>query len=599
MSVALLPVLPVVGPLTMGAVLLILSHGLPRPVPDILALFTALGALIVCAMMATHVSAGEPLVYWFGGWEPRAGFPLGIGFVVDEMGALMGAFIALLFAAALVFAWGYYDEVHAHFHVLMLLFMAAMIGFCLTHDLFNMFVWFEVMGVAAFALTGYQLRTDALEGAMNFTLVTGVGSYLFLTGLGLLYSRIGALDFAALERGVALQPHDVLVRASFVLLAAGLLIKGAQAPFHFWLADAHAVAPSPVSVIFSGAMVALGIFGLARLWWTVFEPSPEIATIIRTALLSLGVLTILIGGVMALAQRHIKRLLAFSTISHVGVLMVGLALLSAEGTAGMFVYLAGHGLAKAALFMIAGILLAACGGIDELRLRGKARDLWPAGLVMALGAAMLAGLPTGLMSVGTELIDAAAARSGASWISAVLGIGAAFTGAAVLRVAGRVFWGLGVEAGLEAHAPTDDDQEKMDRPIWLMLTPAILLLALSACPLPPSALRLFSRGTTMFIQPNNQAVLGEAAASVVAPTSPVQLSGASALAWVSVLGALLIATVGLNRRHFPPPLRKGADSLTWPLTVLQKLHNGTMGDSVAWSVAGIALLALACTCASL
>ena len=112
--------------------------------------------------MAFH-TRDEPLVYWFGGWAPRGGFPLGIGFVVDPIGAQLAALVGLLFAASITFAWGYFDEVHAHFHVLMLLFMAGMIGFCLTHDLFNMFVWFETMSVAAFALTGYQLRSSALE----------------------------------------------------------------------------------------------------------------------------------------------------------------------------------------------------------------------------------------------------------------------------------------------------------------------------------------------------------------------------------------------------------------------------------------------------
>ena len=155
--VSQLPPLAVVVPLAVAGLLLAVSHQLPRPVPDIIALICALFACVVCLAMVRY-TIDQPLVYWFGSWEPRRGFPLGVGFVVDPIGALMGAFIAFLFAGTLVFAWGYYDEVHAHFHVLMLLFMGAMIGFCLTHDLFNMFVWFEVLSVAGFALTGYQLR---------------------------------------------------------------------------------------------------------------------------------------------------------------------------------------------------------------------------------------------------------------------------------------------------------------------------------------------------------------------------------------------------------------------------------------------------------
>jgi len=126
--IGLLPPLPVAGPLAVAGVLLALSRVLPSRVPDVVAILTALLAAGVCLVMAMH-TAEQPLVYWFGGWEPRDGQVLGIGFVVDQAGATIAAFIGLLFAATLVFAWGYYDEVHAHFHVLMLLFMAGMVGF--------------------------------------------------------------------------------------------------------------------------------------------------------------------------------------------------------------------------------------------------------------------------------------------------------------------------------------------------------------------------------------------------------------------------------------------------------------------------------------
>ncbi|MBV8525349.1 MAG: hypothetical protein JOY71_25045 [Acetobacteraceae bacterium] len=193
--------LPVAVPLAVAAVLLIFAHVWPRLMPDIIAILTAFFAASVCVLMAVHAKDG-PLVYWFGNWTPRAGLVLGIGFVADQIDCAASVLISILFAATLIFAWGYFSEVHAHFHVLMLLFMAAMIGFCLTHDVFNMFVWFEVMSVAGFALTGYRLEASALEGALNFTVTNSIGSFLMLGGIGLIYSKAGALDFAALAQAI-------------------------------------------------------------------------------------------------------------------------------------------------------------------------------------------------------------------------------------------------------------------------------------------------------------------------------------------------------------------------------------------------------------
>jgi multicomponent Na+:H+ antiporter subunit D len=588
---SLLPPLPVAAPLAIAGLLLVFGQILPRRVPDVIALLTAVAVVAVCAVMVGHATP-QPLVYWFGGWAPRNGHVIGIGFVVDQVGASIAAFIGLLFAATLLFAWGYYDEVHAHFHVLMLLFMAGMVGFCLTHDLFNLFVWFEVMSVAAFALTGYALRSSALDGALNFTIVNTIGSYLILGGIGLIYAEIGALDFSALAKGVSSAPNNPVIMASFALLATGLLVKAAQVPFHFWLSDAHAVAPSPVSVIFSGAMVALGLFGIARLSYTVFAASPEIHIVINRLLLGMGIASAVVGGVMALIQRHVKRLLAFSTISHVGILLIGLALLSQSGLAGMLVYLVGHGLVKGALFMVAGILLATCGGIDEIGLRGMGRGIWPAGVAMAIGGLLLAGLPIGLMDEGTNLIEAAGHHAGQAWIMAGVVIGAACTGGAVLRVAGRVFLGLGKVSGEEERAPTDEEQEKADRPLWLMMIPTTFLLLLALAGGHAAGAFAF-HAAIAFTHPDNNSILGLASYEIGATGSAPSALPTSWLSWLSVALALIISGYQLSRRELPRLVVRSVALATRPLLgALQAIHSGLVGDYVAWLVVGLALFTI-------
>src|SRR6185312_15797362 len=360
---------PVALPLAVAAVLLLVGRFLPWRLPDAIATLAALAVLAI-DMAITIAAASAPLVYWFGNWAPRGTLVIGIGFVAGEADAAVAAFIALLFAATFVFAWGYFEDIRAFFHVLMLLFLAAMQGFCFTHDLFNLFVWFEVMSVTAFALTAYRLEASSLEGGLNFTVTNSIGSMLMLAGIGLLYLRAGALDFGALAESVTAAPHDPVVLGAFCALATALLIKGAMVPFQFWLADVHAVAPSPVSVIFSGAMVPLGLFGIAKLYWEIFAPAPAVGTVMQTLLLGMGAASAVIGGMLA--------------------------------------YFIGHGLVKGALFMIAGVLLASLGGIDELGLRGRGRDIWPAGVALGIAGLLLGGAPLGLLDDGARSIDRAA-----------------------------------------------------------------------------------------------------------------------------------------------------------------------------------------------
>jgi multicomponent Na+:H+ antiporter subunit D len=586
--------LPVVLPLLVAGVLLAFSKLLPARAPDLIAVLTTLLAGGLCASLAVH-TGDQPLVYWFGGWTPRDGLVLGISFSVDPAGAALGAFIGLLFACALVFAWGYYDEVHAHFHVLMLLFMAGMTGFCLTHDLFNMFVWFEVMSVAAFAATGYALRSSALAGALNFTVINTIGSYLILGGIGLLYAKGGALDFSALAQAVAKAPDDPILTAAFALLAMGFLIKAAQVPFQPWLADAHAVAPSPVSVIFSGIMVPLGLFGLARIICDIFAGSLPVQHVVMTLLLWMGALTAVLGGVMALIQRHIKRLLAFSTISHTGIMMIGLASLNQAGFVGLLAYLVGHGLVKGSLFMIAGIIESHCAGIDEIGLRGTGRPIWPVGVVMAVGALMLAGLPFGLMGAGSEHIAVADQARGHGLAGAIL-VGAACTGAAVLRVAGRVFGGFGPVSGEEERAPTEQEREKANRPLSLMLAPALLLLALAFLPA-QGGQTFLDHAAAMLRQPADvrAPILGPVREQVVSPPvhqdeKPIGRFGP----WGSVGLAIAIALYHLGRSHIPRVAIETVDRALRPwIEVLQRIHSGLIGDYVAWMVVGLAAFAVA------
>ncbi|WP_237477837.1 complex I subunit 5 family protein [Lichenibacterium dinghuense] len=571
---------PVVLPLAVAAVVLAAGERLPRHVPEALGIAAALAVAALSAVLA-HGALGSTPVYWFGGWVPRPGVTLGIAFAPDPASAGIAAFTGLLFAAALVFAWGFFDEVRSVFNVLMLLFLAAMQGFCLTRDMFNLFVWFEVMSVVAYALTGFSLRTASLAGALNFTVINSLGSTLMLAGIGLVYARTGALDFEAVRTAVDRMGDDPVVIAGFCLVSAALLTKGAILPFQFWLADAHAVAPSPVSVIFSGIMVPIGLFGYAKIRLQIFPGSPDAMDILYRLVLGIGCATAVFGGLLAWSQRHLKRLLAFSTISHVGIMLTGVAAVAPVGLAGFLAYVVGHGLVKGTLFMLVGILLAEKASVDELDLRGLGRDIWPAGVATAVAALLLGGAPVGILHGGAHLIDAAAPPGPAGWVVRLAALlGTVLTGGAVLRFAGRIYLGLGADPGDEAHAPTDQEREKAGRPLWLMLAPCVVLLAIDL--LTPAGVveGLAARVVPQF--------------GVVGPAVDLPQPAAWGLLmpWLALGGVLLVATLALSGDRLPRQLPRVQASVLTPFFAgLNRLHTGVVNDYVVWFAVGIALFA--------
>ena len=302
--------------------------GTRRQVLDAVAIAVAASVTVMLAVIMVRTAGGDE-VYWFGGFRPVRGVAIGIDFEAGSLSTGLACLAALLVTTAMTFSWRYFERVATHYHTLMLTFLAGMAGFCLTGDVFDMFVWFELMGVSAYALTAYRPEERGpIQGALAFAITNSVGAYLSLSGIGLIYGRTGALNMAQI--GVYIDHHrpDGLVTVAFLLIISGFLIKGAIVPFHFWLADAHAVAPTPVCVLFSGVMVELGLYAIARVYWSVFGQALGHRAAISHVFLALGVLTAVVGALFCFRERHVKRLLAFSTISHAGMFLAGITLLT-------------------------------------------------------------------------------------------------------------------------------------------------------------------------------------------------------------------------------------------------------------------------------
>lgn len=595
---AALPVLPVLAPLVVAALIAATARLVRTEIANWLALATAAGVAVISGILVLD-SWQNPVVYWFGGWVPRNGLAIGICFAVEPFGAGMSVLAALLMAAAFTFSYRYFDTVHAHFHVLMLVFLAAMCGFSLTGDLFNFFVFFELMSAAAYVLCGYHSeRAGPLEGALNFAVVNTIGALLVLTGLALVYARTGALNLAQIGRTLG-SGADGLVVAAFVLIVAGFSIKAAVVPFHFWLADAHAVAPTPVCVLFSGVMVELGLLGVARVYWTIFsDPIHANAPAFRNMTIATGAVTAVIGAIMCFLQRHIKRLLAFSSISHVGLMVIGFGLLNRAGLAGAAVYCMGHALVKASLFLCAGMLLHRLGSIDELDLCGRGKDLrWIAALFIFNAIGLAGMLPWGTF-LGSSLITDAAKQLGYPWLEAVDVFASAVTAGAVLRVAGRVFagWGPGEPEFPRGLKKIEDKPEteggRDETPVGMYIpaaTLAILGFLIGFWPgLSPSADAIAARfqdQSGYAARVLNDTVLPLPAAHYhhIGAAGLSRSVGETFLAIVIALGTLFRRRIQRRARWFT------LGFLEKPVAVLHGFHNGIIADYVTWLTIGVAV----------
>jgi multicomponent Na+:H+ antiporter subunit D len=596
--------LPVAVPL-LGAAVLVATAGIyRRRFVDFWSFACAVAVTVLCAVLLARAADGSPLVHWFGGWKPRDGVAIGISFAVDPVGAGLAGFAGFLFVMAFVFSWRYFTVVGPLFHALMLVFLAAAVGFSLTGDLFNLFVFFELLSVTAYALTAYDIEEEGpLQGALNFAVTNSVGGALALTGIGLLYARTGALNMAQVGESLARSDPDALVIGAFTLLMVGFLVKAAVVPFHFWLADAYAVAPTPVCLLLSALMSELGLYAIARVYWTVFSGTFEGSEeVLRAVLVCAGALTALVGAVMCFAQRHLRRMLAFATISHVGLFLIGVGLLEAGGLGGVAVYVLADGAVKASLFVCVGVLGHRFASVDEHTLRGRGRDLPITAGLMALGGLALASLPPFGPFLGKSLIEASATELGYGWVAAVFVIASAATGGAVLRACGRIFWGGGVEvdhgpdpfAAPKGEADPEVEYPRERVPLTMTIpTVTLLVCGLGVGVVPGLAEHVQGAAERFVDRPGYTAVV--LAGRAVAPAGVGTVEGTKAVDWLfaalSLGGAVGLAWVALARGRVRDAVRPGvAAAADRALRGLRELHSGHVGDYVTWLVVGTVVL---------
>lgn len=413
----------------------------------------ALGAFLVpsraraVALGTATLTAGATALVVFGpsfgtvSTSQLGGFaaPLGIELRVDGLTAWMLVVTALVGYAASIYGASYFassDAAAAPFWRLWLLLWTGMNGLYLSADLFNIYVNLEIVGLTSVALVAIAGREVALESALRYLLMATFGSLAFLLGVALVYAEQGVLALELLQEGIH---HTGLASLALVLMTLGMLLKTAIFPFHFWLPEAHANAPSVVSALLSALVVKASFYILVRLWLFTFAELPLYFG--SHAIAALGAVALVYGSVHALWQRRLKLLIAYSTVAQLGYLCLALPLVLAADPAiqsvaygALAFQLLTHALAKSSLFFAAGSILQAFGTDRLSALRGMARQMPVTVFAFGLASVSLVGVPPSGGFAAKWWLAGAALDVGAVWLAVVILGGGLLTATYLFRV---------------------------------------------------------------------------------------------------------------------------------------------------------------------
>ena len=399
-----------------------------------------IGLLAALLILFTVVGLGWQLTqtgvysHVAGGWLA----PLGIQLHADGFSLLMLATSAIVGVAVSIYSTGYFKAADdQRFWPTWLLLWAALNALFLAADVFNLYVTLELLGLSAVTLASLTGSKDSVSAAMRYLLSTLLGSLAFLLGIGLLYHQYGSVDIAILSERV----NDSTVSwAALGLITAGLALKTALFPFHFWLPPAHASAPAPVSALLSALVVKASFYILLRLWLGLFDFQQD--STVANMLGILGATAVLWGSIQALRQIRLKMLVAYSTVAQIGYLFLAFPLAQTGGNRVWYAVaylMLSHALAKAAMFLVAGNMMLFSGHDRIVNLDRVVQRLPVTVAAFGLAGVSIMGLPPSGGFIAKWLLLEAALAQGHWGIAGIMMLGGILAAAYVFKVLGYAF----------------------------------------------------------------------------------------------------------------------------------------------------------------
>jgi multicomponent Na+:H+ antiporter subunit D len=354
----------------------------------------AIGASLICSIfLLANVLTKGTLHYHLGGWLP----PWGIEYVIDPLNAFMAVVVCgISFLTTLASKESVERELpdkKVRFYAIYLLLFTGLMGIVVTGDVFNIYVFLEIASLAAYALVAIG-EDGAPSAAFNYIILGTVGACFYLLGVGYLYIVTGSLNIADLAKLLPSLYHSKVVLMALAFFLIGMAIKMGLFPLHVWLPDAYTYAPSAVSAFIAPVMTKVGVYVLIRVMFTIFDPTYALKTIPVGMILSwLAAAAILVGSIIAIAQSDLKRMLAYSSVSQIGYIVLGLSLANATAFTGALLHILNHGFMKACLFLVAAALMVKIGGRNIYQLGRINRKMPFTMAAFVIGALSMVGIP--------------------------------------------------------------------------------------------------------------------------------------------------------------------------------------------------------------
>ncbi len=437
-----LPILPILIPMIGGLLLLLPPFAGPTKYQyrRVAAFALTLAQLVTAIWLIVSVTQNGAMMYALGDWQP----PFGIILYADQLSAMLVALTSFLGLAITLYSFSGNDREGKYFHPIVQFQLLGIYGAFLTNDLFNLFVFFEVLLIASYTLLVHGGGKPRTAATVHYVIINLIGSSLFLFALGTLYGITGTLNIPDMAIRISqLSGSDLLIAqagGSLLLIVFGL--KSAMLPLHFWLPKTYAAASAPVAALFA-IMTKVGVYCIFRVYTVIYgEQAGELANMITVWVWPLAILSIIVGTIGALASANLRMLAGNLVIVSVGTLLIAFALRTPEASAAAFLYLIHSTLVTAALFLIADMIG---------QQRGKASDYFVMareikqrallGVLFLIVAMTIAGLPpfSGFLSK-LIILQAAAAADERIWVWSLILLSSLVTIVALSRAGTSLFW---------------------------------------------------------------------------------------------------------------------------------------------------------------